>query len=183
MSDNIVEFKLPDGEEFKRIVESHMVVIFNIFHKCLGYKVVVIEKISFVDYQNKGFHRRFPFNKKLTIMNTSQSLKQFGFGNFSGAFFEVIAKVDLGASGTPINFRIFYEEEQSLDTVQASGESDKTPESKCEGEGEKQDTMYILGADRPFIKRGRATYVSYNGTYISLTEAKKLERANAQKVK
>lgn len=175
--DYFVVFKLDDSMscDFKKTIETYMVQIYNIFHKCLGYKIVGIEKISFVDYANKSFYMNFPFNKKLVIESTSQSLTQIGFGKYTGYFFEVVAKVEI--SSKPLNFRIFFD---ILEDDGQSITSSALPIRK-ESEENNEHKIYILGEHRTYIRKGRSKYIDYNGKQISITEARKIEKDLANK--
>lgn len=172
---------LHDTNKFIDIVNSHVSVIQRIFLGALGFKHPKIERISFIDYKNKKFFPNFPFNKRLNIHNTS-TLDKFGFGKYSGAFFDVIVRLE---DNNPRNFRIFYE----IDGVPSATPTPHPPPppsppqppptpAKETAHNESQDdpSVFVLGYKRKFVKKGRATYIEYDGKQLSLTEAKKLEK-------
>lgn len=174
--------------KFIDVLNSHVSVIQRIFFGALGFKYVKIERISFIDYKSKTFHPNFPFNKRLNIHNTS-TLDKFGFGKYSGAFFDVIVRLE---DNNPRNYRIFYEidgvshiitQPQPQPTqlspqpqLQPSIQLPTIPTTTQQPSPTQPHQIHILGYDRICIKKGRATYIEYDGKHISLTEAKKLEK-------
>jgi hypothetical protein len=181
-----IVFRINEKTLFHDTAKAHALIIGNVFLKDLNYKEVKIERLSFINYANQTFYPNFPFNQPLMIHNTGSD-NQFGFGNFAAKFFEVIATID---DQKPKNFRIFYELLAPKTTL-VEALADPEVQSKIDNKvqevtdvtdteeplaKEPHETIFILGENRPVIKKGRATYVVYEGKQISLTEAKKLEK-------
>lgn len=143
------------------MLSSHTALIQKLLNTTLNYKNIVIEKLSFIDYSNQTFYANFPFNKQLSIHNTS-TLDKFGYGRYIGNFFDIIVRLE---SGNPMNLRIFY-------SIEKNNEDENTVQEK------KQEVINILGKERRYFKKGRVTYIEYEGQFISLTEAKRLEKKN-----
>jgi hypothetical protein len=175
-----------------------MALVQKLINMTFNFKNARVERLSFVDYVNQRFFPNFPLEKRLCVHNTS-TMDKFGYGRYSGCFFDVILRLE---NGNPMNFRIFYGIDEEVtpasaqvpapcDTLPPSGDtlrSDTSPSDTLPSAGDTlhsdtspsdtspSDTINILGADRKFVKKGRATYIEYEGKLISLTEAKKLER-------
>ena len=147
-----VVFNYNKSEDFKKSIENFKVITNSIFHRNFGYKIVCIERLSFIDYKNESILPNFPVNQSLRIWNTD-TLQRFGMGKFNGFFFDVIARVDL--SNKPHNFRIFYDYEEE------------------QQEPSNEEYIFLLGETRKIIKKGRFKYIDYNGKLISVTQAKK----------
>jgi hypothetical protein len=177
-----IVFRINEKTLFHDTAKAHALIVGNIFLKDLNYKEVKIERLSFINYANQTFYPNFPFNQPLVIHNTGSD-NQFGFGNFAAKFFEVIATID---DQKPKNFRIFYEllsPKTTLVEALADPEVQSKIDNKIDNKApedppakDPQETIFILGENRLVIKKGRATYVMYEGKQISLTEAKKLEK-------
>lgn len=135
-------------------LDAYMALVQKLVNMTLNYKNVRVARLSFVDYENKDFYVDFPFNKELCIHNTS-TVGKFGYGRYAGSFFDVILRLE---DGNPMNLRIFYGIEEAVPPPQD------------------EPKMYVLGEDRRFVKKGKATYIEYEGKYISLKDAKKLEK-------
>lgn len=160
MSMSFLTYPYNPSWDFVMMVDAHMALTQKLVNMTFNYRNVRVEKLSFVDYDNKCFFSNFPFGKQLCIHNTS-TVDKFGYGRYVGNFFDVIVRLE---DGNPMNLRIFYGIE---------GESTEVSVEK-EKEGE---TMFILGKDRKCFKKGRATYIEYESKFISLTDAKKLEKS------
>jgi hypothetical protein len=185
-----IVFRINEKALFQDTAKAHALIVGNIFLKDLNYKEVKVERLSFINYAEQTFYPNFPFNQPIVIHNTGSD-NQFGFGNFAAKFFEVIATID---DNKPTNFRIFYEllapkttlvealadpeVRNQIDnkTKESSEQQDVSSANESVDAKEPTDTIFILGENRPLIKKGRSTYVMYDGKQISLTEAKKLEK-------
>lgn len=185
MAMTYITFPYDSSDSFYVMLDKNMALVQKLFNVTFNHQVRV-EKISFIDYENKRVFPSFPFEKRLCIHNTS-TLETFGHGRYAGYFFDVIVRL---ANGNPMNYRIFYSIEEFNEIVNEIKEpgvniSDDTligsevvaPTTLSnQDKNDTINTMFILGEERPFFKRGRATYIEYNGSYISLTEAKKIEK-------
>jgi hypothetical protein len=174
--------------DFPTLLDSYMALVQKLINMTFNFKNARVERLSFVDYVNQRFFPNFPLEKRLCVHNTS-TMDKFGYGRYSGFFFDVILRLE---NGNPMNFRIFYGiDEEAQESVPGPSQepslcdpsqSGQVPEplagdpSPCDPLPPSGDTIYILGADRKYVKKGRATYIEYEGKLISLTEAKKLER-------
>ena len=164
--------------DFPTLLDSYMALVQKLINMTFNFKNARVERLSFVDYVNRRFFPNFPLEKRLCIHNTS-TMDKFGYGRYSGFFFDVILRLE---NGNPINFRIFYGVDEEVTPAQAQvpepslAESQNPAPSGSVPDPSPCDTIHILGADRKYVKKGRATYIEYEGKLISLTEAKKIER-------
>lgn len=161
---------LPYKEEwdFLTLLDANMALIQKLVNMTLCYKNVKVVRLSYVDYDNKRFFPNFPLEKRLCIHNTS-TIDKFGYGKYAGNFFDVILRLE---DGNPINYRLFYGIEEDINSTHAEEVKSNQPDVGV-SDGE---TMFILGENRKIMKKGRFTYVSYGDKYISLTEARKVEK-------
>ena len=159
-----VIFPFSQDKVFEELCQEYTATMRGLLRNTFGFGDVNIVKLSFMNYGEKCVHEGFPFNKYLVIHNTSL-LDKFGFGRYAGAFFDVIITIP---SGNLVNHRIFY----GIDGATPAPLPDPLPVSSST---ELAQTVNILGQDRPFVKRGRTTYVNIDGKEYTLTEARKLE--------
>jgi len=176
--------------DFPTLLDSYMALVQKLINMTFNFKNARVERLSFVDYVNRRFFPNFPLEKRLCVHNTS-TMDKFGYGRYAGHFFDVILRLE---NGNPMNFRIFYgideettapaqepvpgpsPEPSQVEVPEPSKEPSPSDTLPPSGDTLHSNTINILGADRKFIKKGRATYIEYEGKLISLTEAKKLER-------
>ena len=175
-----VIFPLSQDKVFEELCQEYTATMRGVLRNTFGFGDVNIVKLSFMNYGEKCVHESFPFNKYLVIHNISL-LDKFGFGRYAGAFFDVIITIP---SGNLVNHRIFY----GVDGATLPAPSAPTPTPLPEPvpvppvsvpspAPSAEQTVNILGQDRPFVKRGRTTYVNIDGKEYTLTEARKLEIA------
>lgn len=174
MSSSFITLPSQPEWNFATLLDANMALVQKLFNMTLNLNNVKVERLSFIDYTNQCFYPNFPSQKRLSIHNTS-TLEKFGFGRYAGHFFDVIART---SDGNPANYRIFYEidETQSVPTPTPAPTPVQHVKMIPSPPIHAQDTIYILGQDRQIIKKGRASYIEYEGKMISLTEAKKLAR-------
>lgn len=155
--------RLPCDPEWNFItaLDANMALVQKLVNMTFRFHNAKVLKLSYVDYAAQKFHDGFPLGKELHIYNTS-TIDKFGFGKFSGSFFDVLLRME---DGNPMNWRVFYGIE---------GESDEPPAPDV-------PKVFVLGENRPYVKKGRGTYIEYEGKQISLTEAKKIEKRLSEK--
>ena len=178
-----VIFPLSHDKGFEELCQEYTATMRGVLRNTFGFGDVNIVKLSFINYGEKCVHESFPFNQYLVIHNTSL-LDKFGFGRYAGAFFDVIITIP---SGNLVNHRIFYGIDGApppppVPTAAPTAPlPDPAPEpvpvssSPAAAPTEQAQTINILGQERPFVKRGRTTYVNIDGKEYTLTEARKLE--------
>ena len=158
-----VIFPFSQDQAFDTLCQEYTATMRGVLRNTFGFGGDVnVVKLSFMNYGKQCVHENFPFSKYLVIHNISL-LDKFGFGRYVGAFFDVIITTP---SGNLVNHRIFYGVEGETPAPQAPVHAPPA-----------EQTVNILGQDRPFVKRGRTTYVNIDGKEYTLTEARKLETA------
>lgn len=190
-----ITFDVREEETFESMIERFNAIVQEYFMKVANHKGFKIEKLSFVNYAEKTIYPTFPVNKKLSIYNFS-SFDTFGFGKYEGSFFDFIV---IYHNGKPMNHRVFYSMEDEInDNIASENTPQEDQVDTDNGDKDNGDNttgteaipsedhdptthMFILGEYRKYHKKGRATYIEYNDSQITLTEARKLE-SSAKKI-
>jgi hypothetical protein len=165
-----VIFPFSNDKVFEELCQEYTATMRGVLRNTFGFGDVNVVKLSFMNYCEKCVHDSFPFNKQLVIHNISL-LDKFGFGRYVGAFFDVIISIP---SGNLTNHRIFYGIDGEM-TPAPTAAPTAAPAPVPSPATEQTQTVNILGQERPFVKRGRTTYVNIDGKEYTLTEARKLE--------